>query len=423
MRMSQGRPNAILSRHLFSWWIEAGVRPRRALIAAALGWMLDAFDVMLYSMVIANLMVAFQMDKGTAGALGSLTLIAAALGGFFFGFIADRFGRTKAMMAAIAVYSVFTAACGLSATILQLALFRFLLGLGMGGEWTSGAALVSESWPAVHRAKAMGFMQSFYAVGYALAALAVAVVLPRWGWRAVFFVGVVPALLIIWIRSRVREPDIWMEKRLQAKASLAEMLRVIFGRRLRFLTLMITMMNAFTMFAWWGFNIWIPAYLILSPGKGGMGLSRSGQTWLIVVMQLGMWLGYLTFGFISDRFGRKRVYAVFLSGAALLLFLYSLVHAPVVLFFLGPLVAFFGTGHFSGFGALTAEIYPTQVRATAQGFTYNIGRILSALAPFAVGSLAQTHGFKAAFTIAAFSFLLAAVTWLWIPETAGKPLD
>ena len=421
--MNSNRPDAFVFRDLFSWWSGADPRPRRALTAAALGWMLDAFDVMLYSMVIANLMIAFQMDKETAGLLGSLTLIAAAVGGMLFGFIADRYGRTKAMMAAIAIYSVFTAACGLSASILQLAIFRFLLGLGMGGEWSSGAALVSESWPAVHRAKAMGLMQSFYAVGYALAALTVAVVLPAWGWRPVFFVGILPAFLIIWIRSRVQEPDIWIEKKLQVKTSLPEMLRVIFGRRLRSLTIVVTLMNAFTMFAWWGFNLWIPAYLILSPQKGGMGLTRSGQTWLIVVMQFGMWLGYLTFGFISDRFGRKRVYAVFLSSAAVLLFLYSLVRVPSVLFFLGPLVAFFGTGHFSGFGALTAEIYPTQVRATAQGFTYNIGRILSAAAPFAVGTLAQTSGFGTAFAVAAFAFLLAALTWIWIPETAGRKLE
>jgi MFS family permease len=421
--MKPTRSGTFAFKQLFSWWQEAEPRPRRALIAAALGWMLDAFDVMLYSMIIANLMVAFRMDKETAGLLGSLTLIAAAVGGMVFGFIADRYGRTKAMMAAIAIYSVFTAACGLSATILQLAIFRFLLGLGMGGEWSSGAALVGESWPAVHRAKAMGLMQSFYAVGYALAALTVAVVLPAWGWRPVFFVGILPAFLIIWIRSRVQEPDIWVERKLQAKTSLPEMLRVIFGRRLRSLTIVVTLMNAFTMFAWWGFNLWIPAYLILSQQKGGMGLTRSGQTWLIVVMQFGMWLGYLTFGFISDRFGRKRVYVVFLTGAALLLFLYSLVHSPALLFFLGPLVAFFGTGHFSGFGALTAEIYPTQVRATAQGFTYNIGRIMSAVAPFAVGSLAQTRGFGAAFAVAALSFFLAALMWIWIPETGGKALE
>jgi len=421
--MDHAQPGGFSFSRLFSWWGEADSRSRQALIAAALGWMLDAFDVMLYSLVVVNLMFAFRMSKETAGFLGSLTLIAAAIGGMIFGVIADRFGRTKAMMLAIAVYSVFTAACGFSLSILQLGIFRFFLGLGMGGEWASGAALVSETWPARHRAKALGFMQSFYAVGYALAVLVVAVVLPLWGWRAVFFVGVLPAFFIIWIRRRVQEPEIWKENKLQAKTSFNETLRVIFGKQLRFLTTVVTLMNAFTMFAWWGFNLWIPAYLILSPRQGGMGLTSAGKTWLLVVMQSGMWLGYLTFGFISDRFGRKRVYLVFLIAAALLLFLYSLIHIPAVLFFLGPLVAFFGTGHFSGFGALTAEIYPTRVRATAQGFTYNIGRIMSAVAPFAVGSLAQSRGFGAAFALAAFSFFLAALMWIWIPETGGKALE
>jgi MFS family permease len=189
------------------------------------------------------------------------------------------------------------------------------------------------------------------------------------------------------------------------------------------LTLLITLMNACTMFGWWGFNLWLPAYLSMAPEIGGIGLAPRTMSALVIFMQAGMWLGYITFGFVSDRLGRKRSYVIFLVAAAAFMLLYSRTRQPLVLFALGPFVAFFGTGYFTGFGALTAEIYPTSVRATAQGLTYNAGRIVSAAAPFAVGSLAQTRGFPFSFAIIAAAFLAAAVLWAGIPETRGRPLE
>ena len=171
--------------------------------------MLDAFDVMLYSMVLSSLMADLGLSKTVAGELASLTLVASAVGGIFFGIFADRFGRTRALMASILIYSIFTAACGLAQNVAQLAVYRVLLGIGMGGEWASGAALVSETWPTEHRGKALGLMQSAWAIGFAAAAVVNWVVLPRWGWRAVFFVGVLPAFFTLWIQSRVEEPEIW----------------------------------------------------------------------------------------------------------------------------------------------------------------------------------------------------------------------
>lgn len=193
--------------------------------------------------------------------------------------------------------------------------------------------------------------------------------------------------------------------------------------RLLGVTAALTVMNAFTMFAWWGFNLWIPGYLSLTAGQGGVGLDTRKMSLLVVFMQAGMWLGYLTFGYICDRLGRKKTYIVYLLTAAALVSLYATSRKPLVLFFLGPLVAFFGTGYFSGFGAVTAELYPTAIRATAQGFTYNIGRVASAVAPLAVGALAQKQGFGIAFLLAAAAFLLAALMWRWIPETRGRDLE
>jgi MFS family permease len=406
----------------FGWWKEASPDARRALAAASFGWMLDSFDVMLWAMVLASLMPDLGLSKPTAGLLGSLTLVASAAGGLVFGLVADRFGRRRALMASIAIYSVFTAACGFAAGVAMLAVFRVLLGLGMGGEWASGASLVCETWPAEHRGKALGIVQSSWAVGYALAAAVAALVLPVWGWRGVFFIGVLPAFFTLWIQRRVREPEIWRTARAaapKARPSFGE----IFGRRRLRLTLLITLMNACTMFGWWGFNLWLPAYLSMAPGEGGIGLSPRSMSALVIFMQAGMWLGYITFGFVSDRLGRKRSYVTFLVAAAAFMMLYSRTRQPLLLLALGPFVAFFGTGYFTGFGALTAEIYPTAVRATAQGITYNAGRIVSAAAPFAVGSLAQTRGFGFSFTVIAASFLAAAVLWAGIPETRGRALE
>jgi MFS family permease len=411
---------------LFYWWHAANPQARLALVAASLGWMLDAFDVMLYSMVLAAMILDLGITKQQAGLLGSLTLLASAAGGIVFGVVADRAGRTRALMGSVLLYSVFTGMCGLAQNLTQLAVCRVLLGIGMGGEWASGAALVSETWSAEHRGKAFGFMQSSWAIGYAVAAAVTAIVMPRFGWRAVFFVGVVPAVFTWWIRREVEEPAIWRERAGRAAGSAsAGAMRIadIFSGRLGRTTVAVTWMNACTMFGWWGLNLWIPAYLSLAVDQGGIGLSTYQVSGLVIAMQVGMWFGYVTFGFIADAIGRKRAYVIYVLAAAVLLPLYGFVKNPLVLLALGPFVAFFGTGYFSGFGPLTAELYPTAIRATAQGFTYNIGRVASAVAPFAVGSLAQSTGFSAAFSITGVAFLLAGIAWIWIPETRGKVLE
>jgi MFS family permease len=407
---------------LFGWLRGAPLASRRSLLAAALGWMLDSFDVMLYAMVLAYLMKDLGMTKATAGLMGSVTLVASAAGGVIFGVVADRLGRTKALRASILIYSVFTAACGLASSVPMLAVFRVFLGLGMGGEWASGAALVSETWPAEHRGKVFGVVQSFWAVGYAAAALVTAVIYPWLGWRAVFFVGVLPALLVFWIQSRVEEPAIWREQKSRITETTRPSIRSTIRGRLLGTTVLITLMNAATLFAWWGFNLWIPGYLSLSRDQGGIGLSPRHMSALIVFMQVGMWLGYLTYGYISDVLGRKKTYMLFLLCAAALVFVYAGARAPMMLLFLGPFVAFFGTGYFSGFGALTAELYPTSIRATLQGFTYNIGRVVSAASPLIIGTLAQSKGFGTAFLLVAGAFVVAAVLWIWIPETRGRQL-
>jgi MFS family permease len=393
---------------------------KRALLAAALGWMLDAMDVLLYSFVLDDVRREFGIDDRLSGVLLALPLAASAVGGVAFGWLADRIGRTRALSASILLYAVATAACGAATDVWQLAVARIVVGLGMGGEWATGAALVAETWPAEHRGKAMGLMQSAWAVGYALAAAVNALVLPRFGWRAVFLVGILPALVTLWIRRRVEESPLWLAGR-AAPRPTSGISAVLRGEGAS-TTWVLMAMNAATMFAWWGLFTWIPSYLARPVDSGGAGLSIVRSSTWIIAMQVGMWCGYVSFGFIADAIGRRRSYVIYLVAAAVLVPIYALAQDVRWLLILGPLLAFFGTGYFSGFGAVSAELFPTHLRATAQGLTYNAGRALSALAPVLVGALAVSHGLAWAFLVTSAAFAVAAVLWIWIPETKGKAL-
>ena len=404
---------------LFDWLRDATPAERQTLFAGGLGWMLDAMDVMLYSLVLAYLITAFSMDTRVAGFLNSLTLVASAIGGFVFGLTADRVGRTRALMATILVYSAASAACAFSRTVPQLAVCRFVLGLGMGGEWTAGAALIAETWRAEHRGRALGLMQSSYAIGEAIAALVVVVVLPHFGWRAVFLVGVLPALLVLWIRAKVPEPAIWKHR----AASLNPVPRKrLLSRTILRTGALATTMNAFSLFGYWGLFTWIPAYLSAPISQGGRGISLVKTTSFFLVLCGGKWLGYASFGFFADAFGRRKPYFAYLFITAVLVPVYGVTRSEYALLLLGPLVAFFGTGSFSGYAAIASEIFPGEIRAAAMGLSYNVGRVFSAMAPFTVGALAIKYGIGSAFFLQAAAFLFAALLSLALPETRGQEL-
>lgn len=398
---------------------------RRTLLAAALGWMLDAFDVMLYSLVLAYVIRELHMTKNTAGLLNTLMLLASGLGGVLFGFLADRIGRKRALALSILTYSVCSFASGLSRTVTQLATFRCLLGLGMGGEWNTGATLVAETWPAKLRAKALAIVQSSWAIGYALAAVVSGVVLHYLNWRYVFFVGILPALVTLWIRTGVPESAMWEQARRERQerksgGSFGKIFQPPLLRR----TLSLLLMNFFGLFAYWGLMSWIPAYLSLPVAQGGRGFGLLNTTTLLLTLNLlGMLPGYLCFGLVADWLGRKRAFILYFVTAALLVPLYSAARSPWAIMIMGMLVAFFGVGFFSGSGLIASELFPTDVRARALGVTYNGARMLSALAPFIIGSIGQKRGLDAAFYLCALAFLCAAVAVVPLPETRGQELE
>jgi MFS family permease len=406
---------------------------RRTLLAAALGWMLDAFDAMLYALVLAHVMRDLGMTKGTAGLLNSLTLLASGIGGVAFGFIADRLGRKRALMLSILTYSVCSFASGLATSVLMLAVFRFILGLGMGGEWNTGATLVAETWPTELRAKAISIVQSSWAIGYALAALAVGIVLHFADWRMAFFVGILPALVVLWIRRGVPESEMWQQRHsrsgntvvhnsasTRAKTEFVGLFKPPYAKY----TLVLLFTNFFGMFAWWGLFTWIPPYLSLPVEQGGRGFGIMGTTTLLVVLNLvGMFPGYASFGWVADWLGRRKSFLLYTFMAALIVPIYATARAPWAVMVLGTVLAFFGTGFFSGSGIIGSEIFPTEVRARALGFTYNGARTMSSIAPFVIGHVGQTKGLGWAFYLCGASFLLACLVATQLPETKGKQLE
>lgn len=385
-----------------------------ALWAALFGFMLDAMDVLLYVFALQTLRSEFGWSNAQAGLVSSVTLITSSAGGVLAGALSDRYGRRRVLIYTILLYSFASAGTAFSHGLWDLIFWRALVGVGLGGEWSAGATLVAESWPAAQRARAVSFMQSGWALGYMAAAGLSALILPNFGWRALFLAGVLPALLTVFIRRKVDEPAVWRNRGSRA-SPWRDLFRPPHGRT----TLIATILATTVLFAYWGLFTWLPGFLNAPREQGGAGMTIVRTSGFVFAVQIGAFFGYIAFGFLADRFGRRPAFSGYVLMAAALVPLYGL--APLYgegwLLVLGPLVGFFGTGFFSLFGAMLAELYPTSIRGSGQGFVYNIGRGLSALAPYAVGALGDRHGLGAALGLNAGFFLLGAAIVFLLPET------
>jgi len=364
----------------------------------------------------------FHWSASTAGLVSSATLITSAAGGIVAGMVADRIGRTRTLVYAILLYSIGSAGSATALGIGSLLAWRGVVGLGLGGAWSAGAVLVSESWPPQHRAKAIGVVHSGWAIGYMVAAAATALILPRYGWRVLFLVGIVPAFLTIWIQRKVKEPEIWMNR--TSVSPISVLFRAPLARRTFFATALATSV----LFAYWGLATWLPGFLSAPKSQGGAGLNILRTSAWIFTMQFGAFLGYISFGFLADRYGRRPTFFWYVLAAAILTPIYGLTprwageHSETWLLVLGPFIGFCGTGFFALFGAMLAELYPTSIRATGQGFVYNVGRAISALAPFAVGAIADRKGIGAALALNSAFFLIGSVLIFTLPETKNTEL-
>jgi len=370
-------------------------------------------DVMLYAFALTAIRDEFHLTSAAAGAMASATLLASAFGGILFGALADRIGRVRAFVYAVLIYSAFTGLTATATGVAALLVWRTVVGLGMGGVWSAGSVLVAESWPAEHRGKAAGLMQSGWAIGYILAALLSAAIMPRWGWRPLFVAGVAPSLFAVWALARVEEP-----LRPASPVRAAALSRAVWRR-----ALIASSVTSCVLFAYWGLFTWMPSYLSSPVARGGAGMSIVQSSGWIVPMQIGAFLGYVLFGFLSDRFGRRPVFLAFVLAAAVLVPIYGQWgRHQTALMLMGPLIGFFGHGYFSVFGAMLAELFPAAIRATAQGLCYNVGRAASALAPITIGALADRFGIGSALAVTSVFFAAGGALVYLLPETKGEDL-
>jgi MFS family permease len=398
-------------------------RSWKALIAAMAGWMLDSMDFLLFTFAIRAIQKDFSLSDGSMGLLMSVALFASAVGGLLFGRLADRIGRVRAMTWSIVLYSVATGGMATSTSFAILLFWRVLVGLGMGGEWSCGSVLVAETWPAQHRAKAIGIMQSGWAIGALAAAGLSALILEQHGWRILFLIGVLPALAALWIRRTVEEPEMW-ERIAKAEGPAVSPVDLFRGELAR-KTLTATAIASAVLVAYWGLMTWLPSFLATPVEQGGAGLTITRSALWMILVQTGAFAGYVTFGLIADRIGRRPAFTLFMIGALVTIPTYvtAAAKSEAVLLLVGPLLGYFAHGYFSVFGALLAELFPTAIRATGQGFCYNIGRLFSALSPYLIGRAAEQGGLGLALSINALFFGIAGILIWLLPETRDVELE
>ena len=402
------------------------------LFVAWLGWVFDAMDATIYAIVLHPALHELLHTSGGplaterigwyGGIIFSIFLIGWAIGGIAFGIAADRFGRTKVLMATIIIYATFTGAAALAQDWWHLAVYRFLTALGIGGEWAAGAAIVAETWPEEKRAKAAGILQSAWAAGFFLAAGFNLALKDTYGWRGLFLIGVLPAFVAFLVRWYVKEPDRWT----RAHAQQAIPLSAIFEGELKRSTLVGSALAFVAVFGLWGSTNWAPTLIHELPefqGADPVTVTKS-VSYAIMALNAGAIFGYLGFGPLADRFGRRPVFAFMCAGSFVMLpatYLLPSDYAGVLM--LLPILGFFNNGIFSGFPIYLPELYPTRLRATGAGFCFNAGRVLASISPFMTGWLVTALGTfgRAASTVALIYLVGLGVLW-FAPETKGQPL-
>ncbi|GJD61274.1 MFS transporter [Methylobacterium frigidaeris] len=397
---------------------------RHTFWACAAGWALDGMDFMIYPLVIGTIIKLWSVDAGTAGLAATVTLLASALGGWLAGYLADRIGRVLTLQITILWFSFFSLVCAFAQDFSQLLIARALLGLGFGGEWAAGAVLMGETIRAQYRGRAVGSVQSGWAIGWGMAVLAQAVLFsvlpPETAWRWMFVIGAAPALLVFYLRRYVEEPKVAAETRARAKAAGdSPAIWEIFSGPLLRTTLLASLMSAGCQGGYYAITTWLPRFLTTERG-----LSIVSSTGYLAALIVGSFAGYLAGAWLADRLGRRPLFLIFSLGAIAVVLVYTqLPLSNAVLWVLGFPLGFFASGYFSGMGAFLTELYPTRLRGSGQGFCYNFGRGIGALFPALVGYLSAGMSLASAIAIfAAIAYGVFFLTAYALPETRGKVL-
>jgi MFS family permease len=408
-----------------AWLLQLTPRERSTLVATFGGWALDGLDVMVYSFVIPSLIAAWHITKAEAGLLAAVVLLISAIGGWLAGLLADRFGRARILQITIVWFAFFTFLSGFTHSFSQLLLTRGLQGLGFGGEWAVGSVLMGETIRAQHRGKAVGTVQGGWAIGWGLAAIFYTVLFSvlqaAIAWRAMFWIGILPALLVFYIRRYVPEPEVYSQTRQQLeRMGHRSRFLEIFSPNLLRITVVTSLMATGAQGGYYAITTWLPTYL-----KTSRGLSVLNTGAYLSVVIAGSFVGYMVSADLTDRLGRRATLIVFAALSFLTVAVYT--YIPIsnqIMLVLGFPLGFFASGLFSPMGSFLTELFPTRVRGSAQGFAYNFGRGLGALFPTLVGYLSSRLSLGHAIAVfAATAYLVVIVAVCLLPETRGKELS
>lgn len=395
---------------------------RKAVFASAIGYGLDGFDLLILSFALSGIIASFGLSNVQAGSLTTLTLLGAVLGGFVFGVLSDRLGRVRMLTYSVVLFSVFTGLSAIAIGYWDLAAYRFIAGIGIGGEFDIGMTLASEAVSASKRARATSWVALGFQFGVLAAALGSAPIIATFGWRGLFVVGILPAIFAVIVRKRLHEPAkfvAYQEAANEQEAPQKSSLRMLWDTPARRrTTIAIAVLATVQNFGYFGIITWLPNYLSTQ-----IGLDVTGSSLWTAVTVLGMMLGIVVFGQLGDRIGRRKTFWIIQLGAAGSVLVYSLIDNPVQLLIGGFVMGFFANGMLGLLGALISEHYPTEARATAQNVLFNFGRGLAGFAPVIIALIADNHGFAFALGLLPVIYLLAFVAMFFIPERTGAELE
>ena len=390
----------------------------KALIGSALGYAMDGFDLLILGFMLKAISTDLALTPAQGGSLVTATLIGAVVGGISFGILSDKIGRVRVLAYTIVVFAVFTGLCGIARGYYDLLLYRTLAGLGLGGEFGIGMALVAEAWPASMRARASSYVGLGWQAGVLAAAIVTPILLPVIGWRGMFLLGIFPAVVAYFIRKSLHEPEVFIKK-LHDRPKVSALHLLVDSVETTKLSIGMIVLTSVQNFGYYGVMIWLPSYLST---RFGFALTQSA-VWTMVTIA-GMAIGIFMFGHIADRIGRRPAFLSYMVGAAVMVVVYSRLTDPTALLFAGAVMGFFVNGMLGGYGALMSELYPTAARATAQNVLFNAGRAVGGAGPVVIGYVASVYSFETAIALLAALYCLDILAlWFLIPERRGAALS
>ena len=415
--MSQGQYTADMPL-VASGVDDKDIEARKALWGSALGYAMDGFDLLILGFMLRVISADLHLTPPEAASLVTATLVGAVFGGLLFGILSDRLGRVRVLTWTIVLFAVFTGLCALAQGYWDLLFYRTVAGVGLGGEFGIGMAMVAEAWPASKRARASSYVGLGWQSGVLVAAIVTPMLLPVIGWRGMFVVGIFPAVVAFFIRRTLHEPEVFVAHKAQDPNAAFSLRLLIADRETVKTSLGMVILCSVQNFGYYGIMIWLPNYLST---RFGYGLTQSA-VWTSVTIA-GMALGIFLFGHIADRVGRRPAFLSYMLGAAIMVVVYSRLVDPTALLIAGAVMGFFVNGMLGGYGALISELYPTAARATAQNVFFNIGRAVAGFGPLAVGAVSAAYGFETAIALLALLYLLDIVAlFLLVPERRGAEL-